>query len=320
MRTTWRLLEAIAYGHAATLTMKRLSAFTVICLVVVTAGVFWLISGRFRNGSKLPDRASETEKQNTTDRTSSTPESTLGVHNQITRSDRDDPGKIRRAIESANVAINLWGKVVDQDERPIPDVRVSYTYSVEHGNDLGVAWSETEAKQGETVTDPDGSFAITGLKGHYLTIELLRKAGYFYRQKSTPIYNFYGDTPEGKFSPRREKPVLFTMVHRSSTEPLVHFEGGLRVRGDGTPGRWNLWQGESDPNGELAVVLRREPAVLERPGQAATWSADLQIIGGGIIEAPWDEDVRRAPESGYVATIAYPEAQQEQGCPIDRFT
>ena len=67
------------------------------------------------------------------------------------------------------------------------------------------------------------------------------------------------------------------------------------------------------------VILRREPAVLQRPGQTAIWSADLQIIGGGIIEAPLDEDVRRAPESGYVPTIAYPKVEQKKGVPYRSF-
>ncbi len=67
------------------------------------------------------------------------------------------------------------------------------------------------------------------------------------------------------------------------------------------------------------VTFRREPAVLQRPGQAATWSAELQIIGGGIIEAPWDDDVRQAPEAGYVDSLLYPEREQKQGVPYRAF-
>ena len=66
-------------------------------------------------------------------------------------------------------------------------------------------------------------------------------------------------------------------------------------------------------------MLRREAAVLERPGQAATWSAELTVIGGGIVEAPWDEEVRRAPESGYLAAVPYPQAEQRQGVPYRSF-
>jgi hypothetical protein len=298
--------------------MKRLSIATVICFLLVVAGMLWLMSGHFRSGLKASKSAGKTEDHGTAG-PRPTPSATRSVQNQRTLSERDDPGKVRQAIEIANVEINFWGRIGDQDGLPIPDVRIVYSYSVEHGNDLGVAWSETETNQGETATDLDGLFAITGLKGHYLTIESLTKSSYVYRGRSALIYNFYGDTPEGKFGSRRDKPVLFAMIHKSAMGRLVHAKGGLHVRGDETPERWNLWQGEPDPNGELAVTLRREPAVLERPGEAAIWSADLQIVGGGIIEAPWDEDVRRAPESGYLATIAYPKADQKQGIPDRSF-
>lgn len=132
-------------------------------------------------------------------------------------------------------------------------------------------------------------------------------------------FDFFGSTASGKFVPSQHEPVVFTMVHKQRLEPLIHSKGTLHVRGDGTPERWNLWQGESDPKGELMVILRRDPPVLQRPGQAATWSADLQIVGGGIIEASWDEDVRHAPEAGYVDSLPYPDREQKQGVPYRAF-
>jgi hypothetical protein len=157
------------------------------------------------------------------------------------------------------------------------------------------------------------------LKGHDLTILKLEKVGYQFRSKEDMTFDFYGSTASGKFIPEQHRPIVFTIVQKEQMEPLIHIKGSLRVRGEGVPQRWNLWEGEPDPNGELAVTLRREPAVLERPGQAATWSADLEIIGGGIVTAPWDQDVRRAPEGGYLPTIAYPQAEQKPGLPYRSF-
>lgn len=198
-------------------------------------------------------------------------------------------------------------------------VRVEYDYSIEHGNLLGVAWSDQERRTGEVLTNGDGLFSIQELRGHALSLLAFKHPEYQFRSKGAVSFDFYGSTASGKFVSDRHKPVVFTVVRKDRLEPLVHSKGGLRVHGDGTPERWNLWQGEPDPNGELAVVLRREPAVLERPGQAAVWSAELKVIGGGIIEAKPDEDVRRAPETGYLGTIAYPEAQQKQGVPYRSF-
>jgi hypothetical protein len=234
-------------------------------------------------------------------------------------SDRADPQKLFEAVEATNVPINLWGRVIDEDARPVGGVVIDYDYSIEHGNLQGVAWSDQEVRAGQAITDQGGLFSVRGLHGHILEILAVKHPDYQYRSKGAVGFDFYGNTASGKFVPDQHRPVAFTMVHKKSLEPLSHFEGTLHVPGDASPQRWNLWQGESDPKGELMVTLRREPAVLQRPGQAAIWSAELRIVGGGITEAPWDEDVRRAPETGYLESVLYPDREQRQGVPFRSF-
>jgi len=215
--------------------------------------------------------------------------------------------------------MTFWGRVIDQDAHAVVGVEIKYEYTIEHGNLLGVAWSNQEVRTGETATDNDGLFSVEGLKGHGLSIVAIRHRDYQFRGKGALIFDFYGSTASGKFVSDRHKPVVFTMVYKQRLEHLVHLEGTVHVRGDGTPERWSLWKGESDPNGELLIILKRDPTVLQRPGQAATWSAELEIVGGGIIEAPWDEEIRRAPDEGYVARQPYPDREQRQGVPYRSF-
>jgi len=230
---------------------------------------------------------------------------------------RADPQKILEAVEASNVPIEFWGKVVDQDDKPLDEVRIEYDYAIEHGNLLGVAWSDQERRTGKALTDRDGLFSIRGLKGHRLSILSLNKESYQFRSKEVLIFDFYGSNPSGKFIPNQQKPVTFTLVHKDQVEPLVQSRGSLRVDGVGTSERWNLWTGEAGPDGELAVTLKA--ALPGGLSSSARWSAKLQIIGGGIIEASWSEDVRRAPESGYLADVDYPEKEQKQGYRIGRF-
>jgi hypothetical protein len=234
-------------------------------------------------------------------------------------SDRANPQKMFEAVEATNVPINLWGKVVDDDARPVGGVSIDYEYSIEHGNLKGVAWSNQETRTGRTITDQDGLFSVRGLNGHALGIVAVKHPDYQYRSKGALSFDFYGSTASGKFVPDQRRPIVFTLIRRQRLEPLIHVKGNLLVQANGPPTGWNLWQGESDPNGELRVTFRREPAVLQRPGQAATWSADLQIVGGGIIEASWDEDIRQAPEAGYVDSLLYPDREQKQGVPYRSF-
>lgn len=298
--------------------MKRLSISAgLVAALIVVGGVLWR-RVHFEARVKTSRTSSEVATP-TMPRRSALPDVTQDVQDEGKTSGHPDATAIRQAIEAGNVAIDFWGKVVDQDGNPLQEVQISYTYSIHHGNDQGVAWIGQESRKGEARSDGNGLFAITGLKGHDLTLESFSKPGYINRMRFALTYNFRGDTAEGKFKSRPDRPVRVTMIQKTSTEPLIHIKGGLRVNGDGVTGRWDLWSGEPNPNGELAVTLRREPAVLERSGHVVTWSADLEIVGGGIIEAPWEEDVHRAPESGYSITVAYPKEQQKEGVPRRSF-
>jgi len=228
-----------------------------------------------------------------------------------------------KAIEGTNVPINFWGKVVDQNERSIAGVAVRYSYSTEHGNLLGVAWGAQKIHKGEVTTDATGLFAVNGIKGHILTIETLMKEGFNYTSKGAKVFNYYGSTASGKFIPKPANPVLFVMVNKATAEPLVSYGGDfgktMRLPGDGSPVRWSVSKGHADPNGELQVTLKREPAVLARVGRPVTWSVKVGVVGGGIVEASQDEPIRRAPEEGYVSTLDYPHAEQKRGVPARSF-
>ena len=225
---------------------------------------------------------------------------------------------IRSLIEAANVPIDFWGKVTDQDGVPLEGVKIAYTGLILWGNDVGVSW-EPKLHKGQAVSDATGSFAITGFRSHSLGLDSFNKPGYVYKGRPNHSYDFGGNMPEWRFIPQRDKPVCFAMVNERLLEPLVEFEGRLRVTGDGTPGYWNLWSGEPDDDdgpdlsGELSIIFRSELAVPTNPAQLLNWSADLEIVGGEIIEAPWEEEIHRAPESGYSATVPYSREPEKKG-------
>jgi hypothetical protein len=224
---------------------------------------------------------------------------------------------INTIIEAGNAPINFWGKVVDQDEHPIVDVTINYSYLTEHGNLLGVAWSASKVHKGTATTNGEGLFVIQGLQGSGLSIESLQKEGYQYNPDTARTYDYHGSSAKGKFTPDPSNPILFVMVSKTTTEPLVSYGGNfgktIRVPGNGTPTRWNLWKGQPDANGELQITFTREPAVLARVGPPATWSAKIEVIGGGISEAQPDEAMHRAPEEGYTSIMDYPKLEQKRG-------
>lgn len=293
--------------------MKRFWIATAAFAVFVVLGILWKTSVVQTEVVKSAAKKADIRAPGATHLGTPRMENVNGASN------RPKVDEVRRIVEAANVPINFWGRVTDQDGLQLSDVAVTYAYSIDHGNDQGVAWIQEEIRRGEVGSGADGSFAILGLKGHDLTIESLTKPDYAYKMRLNHSYNFYGDAPSGRFISNQDKPIMFAMIHTGRLEPLIQSKGTLHVRGDGIPEHWNLWSGEADPSGEFAVIFRADPGVSATPAQVVNWSVDLEIVGGGITEAPWEEEVRRAPESGFLTTVSYPKVDQKQGVPHRSF-
>ncbi len=166
----------------------------VLGLGLLLAG-WWMLKGVPQSVS-TSKRADETAN----DIVGATPSTTPADQGTQKPRQEDRSKSILQAIEGTNVPINFWGKIIDQNGRPIADVKVNYSYSTEHGSITGAAWAQQEIHKGETNTSEACTFAVTNLAGHNLTIEFLTREGYEYRPKGAMVYDFYGSSAEGRFT------------------------------------------------------------------------------------------------------------------------
>ncbi len=218
------------------------------------------------------------------------------------------------AIEGSNRPITFWGKVIDQDEKPVSGVQVRYSYTTEHGNLLGVPWGKQRSHGGQELTDEQGLFQIRGIKGHLLEIDELRKPSYQSTKRAAAIYDYSGSNPKRVFVADRQKPVIFGMVQLERTQDiLITAESGkgLRVPGDGTPARWDLRTGNKDPDGELILIFKRDPPTLTRAGELKSWQLEIGVREGGVALAEANEVIMQAPHNGYLPAIAYPQKRSD---------
>ena len=296
--------------------MKRRSIL-VAATAAIILGLFMMWWFMPRRGTRSTSDLSETADKANAVAIGTPPSITSTFEGERKQKQEQRARTIFQAIEGTNVPINFWAKVVDQNGQPIEAVKIKYNYSIEHGNMMGVAWGQQKIHKGETVTDTVGSFSITGLKGHQLGIESLSKDGYQYNPRGAKVFDYYGSTAAGKFTAERSHPAVFVMVENAATEHLVSYGGDfgktIRLPANGTPLRLNIWKGKPDPNGELQLTFKREPELMAQVGAPTTWSARAEVIGGGIVEAPPDELINRAPEEGYIPAVDYPKVEQKQG-------
>lgn len=69
-------------------------------------------------------------------------------------------------IESTNVPITFWGKVVDEDGAALDGAEIYYNYMTEHGNVAGAPWSDSKVHKAVASSNASGLFVIDGQHAH----------------------------------------------------------------------------------------------------------------------------------------------------------
>ncbi|WP_042725892.1 hypothetical protein [Chthoniobacter flavus] len=202
--------------------------------------------------------------------------------------------RVRSIVEGRNVAIDYYGKVVDQDDHPLAGVRVRYSIQSMYF----LPWlpgGKSELR--EIVSDGEGLFSIRGGKGFSLGFDSLAKDGYKYSPKGGrgELYSG-GGAQDYKPDPRHRE--IFTMVKLGSGEPLIHYDAHLSLPCDGRPVRLNVLTGALADDGDFQLTLIRTPYNIVRGGPHFSWSAKIEIIGGGLVELE-GTGTYRAPLEGY---------------------
>lgn len=204
--------------------------------------------------------------------------------------------EVRQIMNQANQPVNFWGKVIDQDNAPLPGVKVKV--SVKHTRELLPGATRDVFDYLDLVTDAEGLFNVTDRKGSLLGIEEMKKDGYESPNTGGRAYWYAPPVVTMQYTPDRSKPEVFKMWKKSGAEKLVHKSPGVSIPYDGTPVNFDLLNGREVPSGgDVSVILVRTPRDIQA-GQKYDWTATIEAVDGGVI-ASTDEFMYRAPESGY---------------------
>ena len=207
--------------------------------------------------------------------------------------------QVHAIITAANVPINFWGKVVDQDDRPVAGVKISFF--LRKGVELAPGIPSAKQEKITTETDGSGRFQLTDVRGDAISIDSMVKEGYELSPKVVKSFA-YTRAPQ-IFTPDANSPVIYTMLQKSKPEPLVHYDKAVKVPVDGAPVNFDLWKGVPSPDGELRVSFTRNPPQIVRGGAHFDWSLSAEVSGGGLVEVG-PEPMFRAPETDYLDSIS----------------
>lgn len=204
--------------------------------------------------------------------------------------------EVRQVMNQANQPIIFWGLVIDQDDQPIPAVRLKFNY--EHVREHLPGATQDKLDYIEVSTDTQGRFSITGIRGSLLVLEEIKKEGYEAPTSGRAFW--YAPALDSMiYTPNQQKPEVFRMWKLAGAEKLLSKNIGTRIPYDGTPVYFDLLKAqETARGGDIKVTLTRTPLNIKRGRERYDWTATIEPVDGGVI-ASTDEFMYLAPEAGY---------------------
>jgi len=266
--------------------MKR-RKYLLISVMASLAVLLWLWLG---SSTKLKIANSGTTKVLTTSTSPTPPITALAPKDPQIQAERRK-AYTEKIVESLGSSITFYGKVIDQNNAPVPSAKATYG-TIDRFDASGSSYSSD--------SDGDGFFSITGIKGAVLTVGV-RKEGYY------PIHNqsngsfAYGVSPDShrKAPPTKENPAVFKLQKMGVTEPLINVQQYFNIPRNGVPVEISLITGKKTRNGEgdLRVEAWTEDQTPDAKG-SYNWRCLISVPNGGITERK-SEFAFEAPLEGY---------------------
>ena len=280
---------------------KRNLALVLSALIVVALGMFWWLG--VPSSKRVPQAPVQTTP---TVAPYGSPQPDIAwatpTGRQIPggRPEPSDPRwkerEVKRRIDPEyewKMPINFFGRVVDENEQPVPSAKVELSWT-----DL----SQAGSSQAQTTTDAQGFFSLLNQTGRHLEVRV-SKDGYYTLKRQQISFDYAAFWEADYHVPDPNNPVLFHIRKKNQGEALRSGEIRPTMPADGTPMRFDLLNGgRLSPDGqlEIAAVTNTE----KYPPKIFNWRATILVPGGGLIEHN-AEFPFEAPEDGYQPSVGF---------------
>jgi hypothetical protein len=201
--------------------------------------------------------------------------------------------KGRQFANEMNESIEYFGRVIDQDGKPLKDVVVSYRVRSVHTTP--VQWGPDEISNGVTHTDGDGRFSIKGHAGFSLSFSLAKNG---YREWGGGAS--YGRNSAERHRPDLSNPVQFTLIRDDLPQAEKVHEKILSFV-------WNTGPVKVDCGpkvGSLILTPKRNCMNPADKRQTFDWSVDVQSLGFGMAHLA-EKSPKVAPVDDYQTASHY---------------
>jgi hypothetical protein len=275
--------------------MKKNKRWLILFGILIVFAIWWINFGGQKNVLNRTD-AETTNSIN----------ATVPIRNAVIQH-KSPPKSVQLRINQTKQNIRdyklLWrtpllyyGKVIDENGKPISGVKVSY-----HGNSINETLTEDVRNSGSVTTDQQGIFKIDGIYGIGLMFDL-NHPDYYAFPDNMSSYDIRDRPKSGVIPNSQETAMLFRMKRKGHPVQLVHRRGGADVPvNSGSATVKFLSKEDNTPIGTLLIEAWGDTP-KNWSQQHYDWSVRLTIPNGGLIESTNYFDFV-APESGYQPSV-----------------
>ena len=215
--------------------------------------------------------------------------------------------KLEHLAQEANQPIRFFGKLLDQDNNPTPDIKILATVH---------RWLLTpESAMARTsvsnicFTDRIGNFEISDVTGESLTLQIVAPG--FEPDPSAILGYGFGPGVSIVHSPSPDKPVIFRMWKKGSGVDLICHEQKIKLSANGTPKYFDWKTGDvsdefSGVGSVLAILVNREPQFFDyQRSPIRRWKYELTCVGQDQLKPTDDPFLYRADGGPYKGKIEH---------------
>jgi hypothetical protein len=205
----------------------------------------------------------------------------------------------RAAMEKADpywegkMPIEFFGKVVDQDQVPIPGATAVLEWTTAVGSD--------PAPRRSVETDLEGKFQLADVQGKRLVVNVL-KQGYEDTKESQRSFEFADFSDFRFYVPDRDHPVIFRLQKLGQTEPMYKFHVAAEMPLGADSLAISSKTGKIGAGGDLKFSANIG-AAQNRYGPE--YSITLFGLNGSVIASSNDEFLWNAPADGYQGQLEF---------------
>lgn len=187
--------------------------------------------------------------------------------------------------------INFYGKVVDQDDKPVSGASVKFSWTDQ---------SQKGSSQSETSSDAQGNFTLENQKGRVLLVTVKKPGYYTAKQENQDAFDYAGFWEKTYYEPDARNPVIFHLRKKGDAENLLAGRLEARVPSGGAATQIPLSRNPADSWARLEVKAWTNTD--KYPPRLFDWRVILTVPGGELQPCN-DEFPFIAPEDGYTSSI-----------------